>query len=32
MVLGIGGVMNAKIEGKEFPKRMPGVEQALKEN
>jgi hypothetical protein len=29
MVLGIGGVI-ARQQGKELPKRMPGVEQALK--
>jgi enoyl-CoA hydratase len=30
MVLGIGGFIQAKMEGKELPKRMPGVDQALK--
>jgi enoyl-CoA hydratase len=30
MILGIGGLMQAKLQGKELPKRMPGVEQALK--
>jgi hypothetical protein len=30
MILGIGGLMQAKMQGKELPKRMPGVEQALK--
>jgi hypothetical protein len=29
MVLGIGSVI-AKLEGKELPSRMPGVDQALK--
>jgi len=30
MVLGISGLMKAKLEGKGLPKRMAGVEQALK--
>jgi enoyl-CoA hydratase/carnithine racemase len=30
MVLGIGPYIEAKMQGKELPKRMPGVEQALK--
>ena len=30
MVLGISGIMKAKLEGKGLPKRMAGVEQALK--
>ena len=30
MVLGLGGFMQAQMEGKGLPKRMPGVDQALK--
>lgn len=32
MVLGLSGYMQAKVEGKGLPKRMAGVEQALKKN
>jgi enoyl-CoA hydratase len=30
MVLGLGGIMKAQMQGEGLPKRMPGVEQALK--